>query len=70
MTTLRVEQLGEDLVIRLTAEARISLALRPGDEVQLARTVHGEVSLATADMDHQIRLERSRAFLRHLRSPN
>jgi hypothetical protein len=70
MTTLRVEQVGEDLVIRVTAEARVSLALRPGDEVQLVRTVHGEVSLAAADMDHQIRLERSRAFLRHLRSPN
>ena len=36
-------------------------------EVMLARTIHGEVSLAAADMDHQIRLERSRAFLRHLR---
>jgi hypothetical protein len=67
MTTLRVELLGEDLVIRLTAEARTSLSLREGDEVLLVRTVHGEVSLAAADMDHQIRLERSRAFLRHLR---
>jgi hypothetical protein len=67
MTTLRVEALGEELVIRLTTEARTSLALRAGDEVQLVRTVHGEVSLAASDMDHQIRLERSRAFLRHLR---
>lgn len=70
MTTLTVEQLGEDLVIRLTAEARSSLCLRAGDDVTLVRTVHGEVSLASADMDHQLRLERSRAFLRHLRSPN
>lgn len=70
MTTLTVEQFGEDLVIRLTAEARASLCLRAGDEVMLVRTVHGEVSLASADMDHQIRLERSRAFLRHLRSSN
>ena len=70
MTTLRVEQFGEELIIRLTIEARTSLALRAGDEVQLARTVHGDVSLAAADMDHQIRLERSRAFLRHLRSPS
>ena len=67
MTTLRVELFGEDLVIRLTPEARTSLGLRPGDEVMLARTIHGEVSLAGADMDHQIRLERSRAFVRHLR---
>jgi hypothetical protein len=67
MTTLRVEQLGEDLVIRLTWEAKTDLGLRPGDEVLIARTIHGEVSLAAADMDHQIRLERSRAFLRHLR---
>jgi hypothetical protein len=67
MTTLRVEQLGEDLVVRLTAEAQTSLCLRAGDEVLLVRSIHGEVSLAAADMDHQIRLERSRAFLRHLR---
>jgi hypothetical protein len=67
MTTLKVELFGEDLVIRLTAEARDGLGLRPGDEVLLTRTVHGEVSLAGADMYHQIRLERSRAFLRHLR---
>ena len=67
MTTLRVEQVGEDLIIRLTAEAKTGLGLRPGDEVLLERTVHGEVSLAAADMDHQLRLERSRAFLRHLR---
>jgi hypothetical protein len=70
MTTLRVEQFGEDLVIRLTAEATNGLGLRPGDEVTLARSVHGEVTLAIADMDHQIRLERSRAFLRHLRPPS
>jgi hypothetical protein len=67
MTTLRVELFGEDLVIRLTPEATSGLGLRPGDEVMLVRTIHGEVSLAAADMDHQIRLERSRAFLRHLR---
>ncbi len=67
MATLRVELYGEDLVIRLTPEARNGLGLRAGDEVLLARSVHGEVSLAAADMDHQIRLERSRAFLRHLR---
>lgn len=66
MTILRVEQLGEDLILRLTAEARTSLCLRAGDEVLVARSLHGEVSLAAADMDHQIRLERSRAFLRHL----
>jgi len=66
VTILRVEQLGEDLILRLTAEARTSLCLRAGDEVLVARSLHGEVSLAAADMDHQIRLERSRAFLRHL----
>lgn len=69
MATLKVELLGEDLIIRVTAEAKSSLGLRPGDEITLARSAHGEVSLAAADMDHQIRLERSRAFLRHLRSP-
>ncbi len=69
MTTLKVEQLGEDLVIRLTAQARSSLGLRPGDEVQLVRNAYGEVSLAAADMDHQLRLERGRAFLRRFRNP-
>jgi hypothetical protein len=69
MTTLRVEQHGQDLIIRLTAEARASLGLRAGDEVQLARSVYGEVSLAAADMDHQLRLERGRAFMRRFRSP-
>ncbi|MBV8683246.1 MAG: TOBE domain-containing protein [Caulobacteraceae bacterium] len=64
MSTLRVEQIGEELIIRITSQARNDLGLRPGDEVQLARSIHGEISLAPSDMDHQIRLERSRAFLR------
>jgi TOBE domain len=64
MSTLRVELIGEDLVIRITPQARNDLGLRAGDEVQLARSIHGEISLAPADMDHQIRLERSLAFLR------
>ncbi|HSZ51060.1 MAG TPA: hypothetical protein VK801_05780 [Caulobacteraceae bacterium] len=64
MSTLRVEQIGEELVIRITSEARNELGLKSGDEVCLARSIHGEISLAPADMDHQIRLERSRAFLR------
>lgn len=69
MTTLKVEQVGDELLIRLTAEARTSLGLRPGDEVQLARSAWGEISLAATDMDHQLRAERGRAFMRHLRSP-
>jgi hypothetical protein len=69
MTTLKVEQLGDDLVIRLTTQAGSSLGLRAGDEVLLARSVYGEVSLAPADMDHQLRAERGRAFLRRFRSP-
>jgi hypothetical protein len=68
MTTLKVEQFGQDLVIRLSAEATISLGLGPGDEVQLTRSVYGEVSLAVMDMDHQLRVERGRAVLRRLRS--
>ncbi len=69
MTTLKVEQFGEDLVIRLTPEAVTSLGARPGDEVQLARNAFGEVSLAAIDMDHQLRIERSRAFIRRFRTP-
>ena len=68
MTTLRVEQLGEDFFIRLNAEVRSSLGLHVGDEVQLTRDIHGEVSLAASDMDHQLRVERGRAFLRRMRS--
>jgi hypothetical protein len=67
MTTLRVEQLGEDLVVRLTPQALIDLGLRAGDDVQLTRSAYGEVSLAPADMDHQLRCERSRAFLRRFK---
>jgi len=69
MTTLKVEQFGDDLVVRLTPEAQDHLGLRAGDEVLLTRSLMGEVSLAPADMDHQLRLERGRAFMRHLRSP-
>ena len=69
MTTLKVELVGEELVIRLSREARDSLGLRAGDEVQLARSAWGEISLAATDMDHQLRIERGRAFMRHLRSP-
>ena len=68
MTTLKVEQFGQDLVIRLSPEAKITLGLGPGDEVQLTRSVYGEVSLAVMDMDHQLRVERGRAVLRRLRS--
>jgi hypothetical protein len=68
MTTLTVEQFGEELVIRITPQARTILGLRAGDEVVLAKTVYGEVSLAPADMDHQLRVERGRAFLRRFRS--
>jgi hypothetical protein len=69
MTTLKVEQAGEELIIRLTSEARAGLGLRPGDEVHLTRNAYGEVSLVAADMDHQLRLERGRAFLRRYRNP-
>ena len=70
MATLTVEQVGEELVIRLPAEATVVLGLRAGDEVHLARNAHGEVSLAVTDMDHQLRLERGRAFLRRYRTPH
>lgn len=69
MSTLRVEQLGEDLIIRITPEARESLSLRVGEAVLLTRNAAGEVSLGPADMDHQLRHDRGRAFLRRLRSP-
>ena len=69
MTTVKVEQLGEDLIVRLMPQMASNLGLRPGDEVLLTKNVLGEVSLAPADMDHQLRLERGRAFLRRFRSP-
>jgi hypothetical protein len=67
MTTLTVEQLGEDLVIRLTPEANAALGLRSGDQVQLSVGLYGDVSLTTMDLDHQLRHERGRAFLRRMR---
>ncbi|HEY2658513.1 MAG TPA: hypothetical protein VGI79_02245 [Caulobacteraceae bacterium] len=66
---MKVEQLGQDLIVRLTPPMASNLGLRPGDEVLLTKTLLGEVSLAPADMDHQLRLERGRAFLRRFRSP-
>jgi hypothetical protein len=63
--TLKVERRGDDLVIVLTHEAT-SLGLGPGDVVQVARRFSGDVSLSTVEMDRQLRLERARAFLRHL----
>jgi hypothetical protein len=53
MTTLKVEQVGEDLVIRLTPEAKAGLGLRAGDEVQLGTSAYGAVSFAaTAHSPH------------------
>ena len=68
MTTLRVEQSGNDLVVRLTKEAVSTLGLRAGDEVVLARSLYGEVSLIAIEMDHQLRIDRGRALLRRLNS--
>ena len=69
MTTLRVEQQGQDLVLRLSPEAQSALGLRPGDAVEVARSLDGEVFyLSAVDVDHQLRLERSRAVLRRYRS--
>jgi hypothetical protein len=72
MATLRVEQLNEQLVVRLTPEATSSLGLHAGDEVEveLVRRVHGEVSLVAAEVDRQLRLERKRVFLRRLQALN
>jgi len=68
MATFKVEQLGEQLVVRLTADATATLGLHPGDEVELGRRVHGEVSLAAADMDRQLRQDFKRACLRRFRT--
>jgi len=69
MTTLKVEQLGNDLVIRLNSEAEAVLGLHAGDTVVLSRSPAGEVSLQGPDLDHQLRTERGRAFLRRYRNP-
>jgi hypothetical protein len=67
MATVTVEQVGEDLVIRLPREACAEFDLCAGTKLQLARTAHGEVSLIPSDLDHRLREGRSHAFLRHLR---
>jgi len=68
MTTLRVERMGDELVVRLTGEAQSALGLRAGDTVSIVRSTDGGVSLLASDIDHQLRAERSRAFLRRLRT--
>jgi hypothetical protein len=70
MSTLTVEQMGEELVIRLTPEARSALGLRPGDAVLVTRNFEGEVFLGPADMEHRLRHDRGRAFLRRLNQPS
>ncbi len=69
MTTLTVERLGDNLVIRLTREAEAALGLHAGDAVVVSRSIDGEVSLAASDVDHQLRQERPAAFLRRFRNP-
>ena len=70
MSTLTVEQIGEDLVIRLTPEARTALGLRPGDAVLVTRSLDGQVYLGPADMEQRLRHDRGRAFLRRLNQLN
>ena len=50
-------------------EAEEALGLHAGDAVVLSRASGGEVSLAPPDVDHQLRFERGRAFLRRYRNP-
>ncbi len=69
MTTLQVERLGEGLVIRLNHEAEEALGLHAGDTVTLSRSASGDLALAPPDVDHQLRFERSRAFMRRFRNP-
>ena len=69
MTTGHIERLGDDLIIRLPHEAESSLGLQPGDTVVVSKAGSGAVSFAAPDADHQLRLERGRAFLRRYRHP-
>lgn len=68
MTTLRVERSGDDLVLRLPIEAQAALGLHEGDLVVLTRGSGGEVSLSAADVDHEMRARRGRAFLKRVRA--
>jgi len=68
MTTLRVERAGEDLVIRVPAEAQATLGLREGDLVALTRGSEGAIAVAAADVDHEMRARRGRAFLKRVRA--
>ena len=68
MTTLRLERVGDDLIIRLPAEAQTALGVQEGDTVTVVRGNGGEVMLAPADIDHKMRADRGRALLRRLRA--
>lgn len=68
MTTLRVERSGEDLVIRLPAEAQATLGLREGDVVALTKGSEGGIAVIAADVDHEMRARRGRAFLKRVRA--
>ena len=68
MTTLRVERSGEELVLRLPMEAQAALGVREGDVVVLTRGSEGAISVSAADVDHEMRARRGRAFLKRFRA--
>jgi bifunctional DNA-binding transcriptional regulator/antitoxin component of YhaV-PrlF toxin-antitoxin module len=64
MIILKVAQIGEDMGLLLTDEARELLGVKAGDTLEFEATPDGGLRLAKLDMSFDARRERGRAFLK------
>jgi hypothetical protein len=67
MIPLKVTQIGEDMALVLSDQARELLGVGDGDVVYVNVSEDGDLVLAKRDMSPQARRERGRAFLQRYR---
>lgn len=63
MISLKLELIGQDIVIVFDEAARTALDLKLGDTVHFQRT-DTVIGVAAHDVDHDARIARGRSFLR------
>lgn len=64
MIILKVAQIGEDVGLLLTDEARELLGVKAGDTLEFEAAPDGSLRLAKLDLSFEARRERGRAFLK------
>jgi hypothetical protein len=64
MISLKLQQLGQDIVIVFDETACATLDLKLGDTVQFQRSDATVIGIAEHDVDHDARAARSRAILK------